>query len=510
MNPITQLLTKSPDHFTKKDLIYFANNQGIEVISLKHVDWSGKLRSIDYVLRGPEHLQEILTYGERVDGSSLFPYVAGSNSDLYIIPRYSTAMLDPFSETLTLSFLCSYFDESGKPFEGAPEFILKKAHESFKRASQGDVMHAMAVLKFYAITPVTPTQYDNGHVGEFYQQSSPFFPHQDFLRDICKSIASTGCIVKHFCAESGTFQRDGQNYQQMSISLDSRILEDAADQIIIAKWVIRTAAASKKMLISFAPLLSQHEHHPGNTMEMHCRVLRNGKNSLMSTSDGHLNYVAHKLIAGFMQMGGSITAFGASTCSSYWRLQRSHGGREKGRGSTSAKEPMVVAWGERNQQAFVTVPIAWSFSHANAMASAVNPQETSTATERNLAEHQAVVIRAGDSAAHAYLYLAALAVAASYGQTVADPQALTERTQLGRGGGLGALAPSSCVPLPSDANQAASQLQAARAIYQSDGIFPAAVIDCVLEELQAVPLLGVSEMITVRGVEVMQRELHAG
>ncbi len=46
----------------------------------------------------------ILSYGERVDGSSLFAFIEAGSSDMYVIPRYRTAFLNPFSEVPTSIF----------------------------------------------------------------------------------------------------------------------------------------------------------------------------------------------------------------------------------------------------------------------------------------------------------------------------------------------------------------------------------------------------------------------
>ncbi|MBU5895410.1 glutamine synthetase beta-grasp domain-containing protein, partial [Vibrio cholerae O1] len=66
----------------------------------------------------------ILTCGERVDGSSLFPFIEAGSSDLYVVPRFRTAFVDPFAEIPTLSMLCSFFNKDGEPLESSPEHTL--------------------------------------------------------------------------------------------------------------------------------------------------------------------------------------------------------------------------------------------------------------------------------------------------------------------------------------------------------------------------------------------------
>ena len=60
--------------------------------------------------------------GERVDGSSLFSFVAADSSDLYVVPRYKTAFVNPFTEVPTLDLICSFYDFHGRsPGERAGE-----------------------------------------------------------------------------------------------------------------------------------------------------------------------------------------------------------------------------------------------------------------------------------------------------------------------------------------------------------------------------------------------------
>ena len=56
----------------------------------------------------------ILGDGERVDGSSLFKgLVDVALSDLYGVPAYRTAFLNPF-DTRSLDFICCYLTHEGE------------------------------------------------------------------------------------------------------------------------------------------------------------------------------------------------------------------------------------------------------------------------------------------------------------------------------------------------------------------------------------------------------------
>ena len=108
------LLGKPAEAFTLEDIMGFVKENGIGMINFMYPAADGRLKTLNFVITDEAYLHSILTVGERVDGSSLFPFVEAGNSDLYVIPRLRTAFIDPFAELPTLSFLCSFFDKDGR------------------------------------------------------------------------------------------------------------------------------------------------------------------------------------------------------------------------------------------------------------------------------------------------------------------------------------------------------------------------------------------------------------
>jgi glutamine synthetase len=96
-------------------------------------------------------LETILSTGERIDGSSLFNFLTPDSSDLYIVPRFKTAFLNPFSEIPAVDILCSIYDKFGKPLGSAPENIMRKAHQAFADAT-GCQLEVMGEIEYYVIS----------------------------------------------------------------------------------------------------------------------------------------------------------------------------------------------------------------------------------------------------------------------------------------------------------------------------------------------------------------------
>jgi glutamine synthetase len=126
-NPLVRFLKKEPKDFTKADLIRYIVENGVEMVNFRYAAADGRLKALNFIINDLDYLDTILTYGERVDGSSLFPnFVQAGASDLYVVPRYRTAFLNPFSEIPTIDILCGFYDKDGQPFESAPDQALHR------------------------------------------------------------------------------------------------------------------------------------------------------------------------------------------------------------------------------------------------------------------------------------------------------------------------------------------------------------------------------------------------
>ena len=105
-NRVVSFLGKDPKEFTLDDMITFVEENEIKMINFMYPAQDGRVKTLNFVINSRAYLETILTEGERVDGSSLFPaFVEAGSSDLYVMPRFRTAFIDPFSEIPTLCLL---------------------------------------------------------------------------------------------------------------------------------------------------------------------------------------------------------------------------------------------------------------------------------------------------------------------------------------------------------------------------------------------------------------------
>lgn len=463
-NPLVKFLNKPQSEFSKADLIRFISKNNIEMINLRYAGADGRLKTLNFIINSLEHLDSILTYGERVDGSSLFPYIEAGSSDLYVIPRYRTAFVNPFSEIPAIDILCSYYTKDGKPLESAPEYTLRKAHEAFKKVT-GLEFQAMGELEYYVISEKedffeTPDQ-------KGYHESVPFCKWANLRTEAMRAIAQTGGQIKYGHSEVGNFSIGNLAYEQNEIEFLPANIEEAADQLMIAKWILRTLAYQYGVELTFAPKITTGK--AGSGLHIHTRLMKDGKN--MYVENGKLTSTAKTAIAGILEAAPSLTAFGNTNPTSYFRLV------------PHQEAPTNICWGDRNRSVLVRVPLGWT-QGANEMIVDANPLEQ--AGHVDLSSKQTVEFRCPDGSADLYLLLAGLAVAARHGFEMQDPVQYAEDRYVSVNifDDAHKNIADHLSHLPASCAESADYLEQQRAIYEAHQVFSPGLIDGLIKKLQ--------------------------
>ena len=464
-NPIVAYLQKPSAEFTRADLIRYVEENEIKMVNLMYPGGDGKLKTLNFVINDLDYLETVLTCGERVDGSSLFSFIQAGSSDLYVLPRYNTAFVDPFAEIPTLCLLCSYFDKDGNPLESSPEHTLHKACEAFREVT-GMEFHAMGELEYYVIFPddeMFPAVDQRN-----YHESGPYAKGGEFRAKCMKYIAQAGGQIKYGHSEVGNFVQDGTVYEQNEIEFLPVPAEQAADQLAIAKWIIRNLAYEMGLDVTFAPKITVGK--AGSGMHVHCKFTKDGR-SVMVTK-GELSDYGKKAIAGYMDAGTSLPAFGNPNPLSFLRLV------------PHQEAPTSLCWSYSNRSALVRVPLGW-INNGKDMAANANPLEKKS--NKDFSEKQTFEWRASDGCADMYLLMAALCAAARHGFEMPNALEVAEKTYVGLGVNIhddkNKKLQESLEQLPDSCVAAAKELKKDRAIYTAKGVFSDAIIDYMIKFL---------------------------
>lgn len=455
---------KPASAFTKADLVRYVEQEEIRMVNFMYPASDGRLKTLNFIIPDGEYLDTILTYGERVDGSSLFPFIEAGSSDLYVVPRIRTAFIDPFAELPTLCFLCSYFDKDGNRLQSAPDYTLQKATAVFRNVT-GMEFEAMGELEYYVIADNQRGFAATDQKG--YHESAPFAKFNGFRAMCMNYIALIGGAVKYGHSEVGNFSLNGKTYEQNEIEFLPTNANDAADQLVMAKWIIRNLAWEYGLDVTFAPKITVGK--AGSGMHIHMRILKDGVNQVLQGNS--LSATARRAIAGLMALAPSITAFGNVNPSSYLRLV------------PHQEAPTSVCWGDRNRSVLVRVPLSWT--SGKDMCSQVNPLEAPV--NGIPARKQTFEMRSPDASADVYLLLAALAVACRHGLEMPDALETAEKTyvdvNIHQTENQAKMAELD--HLPDSCAASAVRLQEQRAIYQQYDVFTPATVDGIIRMLES-------------------------
>lgn len=466
MNPnqLVAFYRKPCSELTKADIIGFVQAKEIRMVNFLYPAADGRLKTLNFVINDLAYLEAILTCGERVDGSSLFPFIEAGSSDLYVIPRFRTAFVDPFAEIPTLSLLCSFFNKDGQPLESSPEHTLHKACQAFREVT-GMEFEAMGELEYYVIAPddgMFPATDQKG-----YHESAPYAKFNDFRTQCMAYIAQAGGRIKYGHSEVGNFTLDGMIYEQNEIEFLPVPAEEAADQLTIAKWIIRNLAYRQGYNVTFAPKITTGK--AGSGLHIHMRIVKDGKNQMLD--NGVLSETARKAIAGMMVLAPSITAFGNTNPTSYFRLV------------PHQEAPTNICWGDRNRSVLVRVPLGWAAQ--SDMCALANPLEGES--HYDTTQKQTVEMRSPDGSADLYQLIAGLAVACRHGFEREDALAIAERTYVNVNIHQQAHADKLKMleQLPDSCAASAECLQRQRSVFEQHQVFSPAMIDGIVRKLQA-------------------------
>jgi glutamine synthetase len=470
-NPLINFLDKKHHDFTRADLIKVVHEFKIKRFTFHYTALDGKLKELKLPFTTALRAERILAEGERVDGSSLFKgLVDTSLSDLYVVPVYNTAFLNPFEED-SLDFVCRYLDRDHNLASHTTDNILGRAASLFRKDT-GCEFHALGELEFFLVYEPETSLYPIPQQSA-YHASSPHVKTAAVVNEMMEHIARITGLVKYAHSEVGHIHKirshmpelNGKRAEQHEIELLAAPVEKMADMIAVSRWIIRTVALHHGMLATFAPKLT--ESSAGNGFHFHMEIMRDGQS--MMVKNGALSPEALRLIGGICRFAPTLSAFGNTVASSFLRLVPNH------------EAPTKICWSDMNRSALIRVPLGW-ISERN-LAMKVNPNQPVPFDDRR--DRQTVEIRSPDGSAKVHMLLAGLTLAARAGLT---EDGMEERAKEYYVKGNIFQAPEKfahLASLPANCSACADLLEKERSLYEKDGVFTPQMIDYEIRMLRS-------------------------
>jgi glutamine synthetase len=496
-NPLEEFLNKPRKDFNRGDLVHAIEQKKIERVTFHYTALDGRLKELKIPVTSRHQAELILTEGERVDGSSLFKGILETGiSDLYVVPEYKRAFLNPFDER-SLDFICRFLDKDGNRAPFALDNVLHKAHAHFQE-NTGLVFYALGELEFFLFYDIDPDIFPmKKQLG--YHEAAPFRKSGEILDEMIYHLSRITGVVKYSHSEVGFIdnvqsEQDeirGKNAEQLEIEFLPKPAGEMADYLVLAKWIIRNVAFKHGCVASFAPKLELGV--AGNGLHFHLQLRKEGKN-IMTRPEGGLSGSALRLIGGLCHYAQSLTAFGNMVASSYLRLIPHY------------EAPTRIFWSDLNRNALIRVPLAWNASQN--LADRINPESSSSSHSHE--NRQTVEFRSPDGSALLHLVLAGIIMAAEWAFADDESLVLADRLYVKKEETADEDILEDLPVLPSSCGESARILDSNRTFYEREGIFPSNLIDYIVKILneESIKVHSLSGYVDMR--KLMHKYLHIG
>lgn len=317
----------------KKEVIERAKIDGVKFIDLQFSDITGAIKSVAFPI---ERLENSLEKGTWFDGSSIQGFTRICESDMFLMPDPSSYRVIPWKdqEKKTARLICDVHTPDGKPFEGDPRYILKRAMGSAKKL--GYVFNTGPELEFFLLLKedgkITAVPHDVGGYFDF----SPRDLASHVRRDIILALEELGMEVEASHHEVGPGQHE------IDVKYSNAL--ESADNAITLKYTVKAIAQKYNLHATFMP--KPFFGLSGSGMHVHQSLFdAKGNNAFYDAKDPYkLSKAAYGFVAGQLEHATALSAVVAPTVNSYKRLV------------PGFEAPVYICWGQVNRSALIRVP----------------------------------------------------------------------------------------------------------------------------------------------------------
>jgi glutamine synthetase len=346
---------------TPKEVIEFAEREGVELVDCRFIDWPGQWQHVTYPLH--EIDESIFEEGLGFDGSSIRGWQAIHHSDMLIIPDPDTALLDPFYRHPTMSVICSIVDPiTHEPYTRDPRHIAAKAESYLRQTGVAETVYFGPEAEFFIFDDVRFETRENAgyyfvdsiegrwnsgadeepNLGYKPRYKEGYFPvpPTDHLHDLRSEMVlemeKLGVLVEcqhHEVATAG----------QAEIDMRYAPLSEMADQLLLYKYVVKNVARRHGRTVTFMPKPVFNDN--GSGMHVHQSLWRAGEPLFAGNEYAGVSELCLHYIGGLLKHARSLAAFTNPTTNSYKRLV------------PGFEAPVNLAYSSRNRSAAIRIPM---------------------------------------------------------------------------------------------------------------------------------------------------------
>ena len=321
--------TSSED--SRKRVLGRIEKEGIEFVLLWFTDIEGHLKSFAVT---PSEIEAALDDGMGFDGSSITGFNAIEESDMVAIPDPETFQLMPWKEgeTRVARMICDIVTPDGKPYEGDPRYVLRRALD--RMASLGfDTFNVGPELEYFLFRDDKGTEtLDEGG----YFAMTTLDAASELRQETVRALEGMGIPIEYVHHEVGPSQHE----------IDMRFSDALAmaDHTVTYRLIVKEIAKKAGYHATFMPKPIFGEN--GSGMHTHQSLFNEGRNAFFDGDDEwNLSAVGKAFIAGQLRHAREISAVFAQWVNSYKRLVPGY------------EAPVYVAWSRRNRSALIRIPL---------------------------------------------------------------------------------------------------------------------------------------------------------
>ena len=388
---------------TPKEVLAQIRQSEVKTVDLRFMDFPGVWQH--FAIPAEALTEETFEDGISFDGSSVVGWRAINEADLLVVPQSETALVDPFTARPTLTMICNIQDPiTQQDYSRDPRNIARKAVSYMRSTGLADSCRLAPELEFFIFDDV---RFEcRGHEAFYHVDSVEgawnrgrrerpnlgykagsglgYFPCPptdslfDLRTEMALKMAECGIATSTHYHEVAT---GGQS----EIDLVAQPLVEGADQVMLARYIIRNVARQHGKTATFMPKPLHGDN--GSGMHTHFALWKDDQPILAGNGYAGLSDLGLYAIGGLLKHAPALCAFANPTTNSYKRLV------------PGFEAPTKLSYSRRNRTAVIRIPV----------------HSTSPATRR-------IEFRVPDGAANPYLLYSAMLMAALDGiQTKTRP-----------------------------------------------------------------------------------------
>ena len=321
--------TSDPD--ARREALKRLQEENVDFLLLWFTDIEGHLKSFAVT---PSEVEEALNDGMGFDGSSITGFNAIEESDMVAIPDPGTFQLMPAreGEMKMARMICDIVTPDGKPYEGDPRYVLRRALERM-RLLGFDTFNVGPELEYFLFENDKGTEtLDEGG----YFAMTTLDAASGLRQETVHALESMGIPIEYVHHEVGPSQHE----------IDMRFAPalEMADHTVTYRLIVKEIAKKAGYHATFMPKPIFGEN--GSGMHTHQSLFSDGRNAFFDGDDKwHLSAAGKAFIAGQLRHAREIAGIFAQWVNSYKRLVPGY------------EAPVYVAWSQRNRSALIRIPL---------------------------------------------------------------------------------------------------------------------------------------------------------